>query len=179
VFKDIDYTSASGTSDSSDEESADRMPIRRKGPFHLDSCLKLPHIVYPVELSQYNFPEDLATFIFMSAFNRSEIKLDCARQSASQIYRRELANLSDEDGTKQIEIGRNLGIQNQSQLLTLTSYIDACHYLIERGIENNEEFELPTVTLSIKQLCKLLKKIHFKFEYEFSNECDTTEDVMA
>ena len=113
MFKDSDYSSASGTS-SSDEESAERMPIRCKGPFHLDSCLKLPHIVYPVELSQYNFPEDLATFIFMSAFNRSEIKLDCGGQCASQIYRGDLATSLGEDEIKQVEIGRNLGIKNQS-----------------------------------------------------------------
>ena len=122
----------------------------------------LPSIVYPVQLENYRLPCELGSYIFWNTFLQSELTIDC----------------------------KKIGIPSSEQLLNLCNYKDAVEYIALKGLakkqnphsgsdsdrEENVEFELPTVTMSVMQLCRKLKKVNHRFNFDFVNESENIDE---
>lgn len=128
----------------------------------------VPGIVYPFELTRYENPADLASYVFWHAYRHSHkapLLLDCAEA----------------------------GLCSGQDLLYLTTAQDAATYLTERVTgreprqadsssdsdsdtadesDTERDLGLPIVTISVSQLCKKLKKMNHHFSYEIANSRD-------
>ena len=130
----------------------------------------LPGVVYPFLLSEYRFPCDVGTYIFWNNYKCADLKLDC----------------------------QQLGIHNGQDLLELTTSEDAATFIADQvtprseaekrpilwsdadSDDENEYFtssggedegaRLASITISVSQLVKKLKKINHRFSYEFTND---------
>lgn len=82
-----------------------------------------------------------------------------------------------------------MGIPSSEQLLDLCHYRHAVEFIAQKGLakkqntqsgsdsdrEDTVEFELPTVTMSVMQLCRKLRKMDHRFAFNFINEVDTLD----
>ena len=144
----------------------------------------LPGVVYPFLLSEYRFPCDVGTYIFWNNYKCAELTLDCEQ----------------------------LGIHNGQDLLELTTSNDAARFIADQVTpaseaekrpilwsDNSDDEEgdittsggeeegarLNSITISVAQLVKKLRKINHRFSYEITNDKEdwspdhVTDDISS